>query len=120
MWNCKIWLTFFDINLSCQSILLGYNMMDPDEYNEINMVIMYAKWFIYKCKMTVVIPNIWNFYKYILECIKIMINASVCVKFYLRPNNCFCKYCAWNVRLWRKTKKWNTFAMVNFYYEWKG
>ena len=55
-------------------------MMDPDEYNEINMVILDAKRFIYKCKMNVVIPNILNFkyiYKYILECIKIMINASV-------------------------------------------
>ncbi len=56
-----------DIRFSCKDIILEYenNAIDIDKVHIINMVILYTKYYIYKCKYEVVVPNIKGLKSYL-------------------------------------------------------
>ena len=56
-----------DIRFSCKDVIIEYvnNNIDTDKVSIINMVILYTKYYIYKCKYEPVIPNIQGLRSYL-------------------------------------------------------
>ena len=59
------------IELTCKDVLLYKAIDNENVYNLINIIILYGKSFIHKCKMQCIIPSLISFVKYMIAKIRI-------------------------------------------------
>ena len=57
------------------SVLIGYEIMTT-EHRMLNIFIMYAKKYIYNCKMNVRAPCITEFRKYLKSCVDVLMHLD--------------------------------------------
>jgi exonuclease III len=69
-----------DIEINCKNILLGYKIDNAEEYIIDNIFILYAKKYIYKCKMDEKQPNVHSFKQYMKSCMNIILLTNYVYK----------------------------------------
>ncbi len=60
------------IELTCKDVLLYKATDNEDMFKLINIIILYGKSFIYKCKMQLIIPSLMSFVNYMIAKIRIL------------------------------------------------